>query len=241
MNRLRTNFINHNTGGEQSTRAPYRLTVSELDYVVLTRQGRIERTLDVGVHWLRPWTDQITVISALPQNLNVLGQETLTSDGATIRASVVVVLTVMDPIEVVRCGQSLEQLYLAVQLGLRNAIGSRALAEALTDREAISSEVLAAVGDEASRAGRSIETLALRDFMVPGELRRAVAEVVTARLSGQAALQRARSESAALRSLANTARLVRDNPELLQLRLIQQMETSKGNTYVIGGGPALLA
>jgi hypothetical protein len=34
--------------------------------------------------------------------------------------------------------------------------------------------------------------------------------------------------------MANAARLVSDNPALLQLRLLQQLESSTGHTVVIG-------
>jgi hypothetical protein len=70
--------------------------------------------------------------------------------------------------------------------------------------------------------------------MVPGELKRAFAGIVAARREGEAALERARGETAALRSLANAGRLVDENPGLLQLRLLQQLEASSGNTVVMG-------
>ncbi len=53
---------------------------------------------------------------------------------------------------------------------------------------------------------------------------------------GQAALERARGESAALRNLANAARLLEGNPALLNLRLMQSLSAaqSAGNTLVLG-------
>jgi len=70
--------------------------------------------------------------------------------------------------------------------------------------------------------------------MFPGELKRTFAQVVTARKDGLAALERARGETAALRNLANAAKLVDANPALLQLRLLQQIAESAGNTIVLG-------
>ncbi|MCA1706792.1 MAG: hypothetical protein LC808_27445 [Actinobacteria bacterium] len=58
-----------------------------------------------------------------------------------------------------------------------------------------------------------------------------------ARAEGLAALERARGETAALRNLANAARLCADNPALLQLRLLQQLSTGSGHTVVIGTPP----
>jgi regulator of protease activity HflC (stomatin/prohibitin superfamily) len=72
--------------------------------------------------------------------------------------------------------------------------------------------------------------------MLPGELKRAFAEVLKARQEGQAALERARGESAALRNLANAARLLENNPALHNLRLLQSITAagSAGNTLVMG-------
>jgi len=51
---------------------------------------------------------------------------------------------------------------------------------------------------------------------------------------GLAALEKARGETAALRNLANAARLVEDNPALMQLRLLQSLGETSGNTVVLG-------
>ena len=87
--------------------------------------------------------------------------------------------------------------------------------------------------------GITIEQLELKDIVLPAELKRAQAEVLVARAQGLAALERARGETAALRNLANAARLVADNPALLDLRLLQQLATTSGHTVVIGSGPVL--
>lgn len=53
---------------------------------------------------------------------------------------------------------------------------------------------------------------------------------------GQAALERARGESAALRNLANAARVLEDNPALMNLRLMQSLSAAQNadNTLVLG-------
>jgi regulator of protease activity HflC (stomatin/prohibitin superfamily) len=208
--------------------------ISELEHVVLVRRGKIEHVLPVGSHWLRPRIDRVMRFSALPTIMNVQGQETPTADGATVRASIAVVLLVTDPIVVAQSGMNQETLYLAAQLALRTAVSNRDLERVLVEREAIAGELLTECVPAAEALGLEITSIAIRDLVLPGDLKRAVAEIISAKLSGQANLERARGEAAAMRSLANTARLAKDNPELLALRLIQQMENSNGNTYVVG-------
>src|SRR4051812_36268942 len=74
----------------------------------------------------------------------------------------------------------------------------------------------------------------VRDVMVPSELKRAFAGIVAARREGEAAVERARGETAALRGLANAGRMLEDSPGLLQLRILQQLGASSGNSIVLG-------
>jgi regulator of protease activity HflC (stomatin/prohibitin superfamily) len=88
----------------------------------------------------------------------------------------------------------------------------------------------------AVRAGLAVDALALRDVVVPNEIRRAAAAVVTARSEGLAALERARAEVAATRALANAAKMVETHPGLLQLRTLQAVEAG-GATVVLSAEP----
>ena len=54
---------------------------------------------------------------------------------------------------------------------------------------------------------------------------------------GLAALEKARGETAASRNLANAAKMVKDNPALLQLRVLQTLEVGRGNSIVLGFPP----
>lgn len=54
------------------------------------------------------------------------------------------------------------------------------------------------------------------------------------RKEGLAALERARGETAALRNLANAARMIENNPALMQVRLLQHLSETPGNTLILG-------
>ena len=73
--------------------------------------------------------------------------------------------------------------------------------------------------------------------MFPGELRKIFSEVVKAQKEGQAALERARGETASLRNLANAARMIEGSPGLMNLRVLQTIANAAGgagNTFVMG-------
>ena len=72
--------------------------------------------------------------------------------------------------------------------------------------------------------------------MFPADLKRAFADVLKAKQEGHSALERARGESAALRNLANAARVLEGNPALMNLRLMQSLSAAQnaGSTLVLG-------
>ena len=218
---------------------PSSVTIEETEHAVLITDGRIERVIETGVARIRPRRDRIVRLSAVEQLVIIPGQEILTGDGAGIRATLAASVTIVDPVLVVRRGGWRDSLYLEAQLALRNLVAGLTLEGLLAARNQLDTDLKMAVAANVGALGVELGSIAVRDLIVPGELKRSVAEVVAARLSGQAALERARGETAALRSLANAAKAAVDNPALLQLRLIQQMEQSNGNTYVLGSGPLL--
>jgi len=127
-------------------------------------------------------------------------------------------------------------LHNQVQLALRAVVGELAVETLVTQRPRVAAKLLVLVQPEAAKFGVQVHAVELKDLMYPAELKRAFAESLKARQEGQAALERARGESAALRNLANAARVLEGNPELLNLRLLQSITAaqSAGNTLVLG-------
>jgi regulator of protease activity HflC (stomatin/prohibitin superfamily) len=75
---------------------------------------------------------------------------------------------------------------LAGRGALRAAVGARTLEQLVAEREALNVELAAAVAPAADRLGVTAGQVAVRDVMLPAELRRAAAEVVLARQRGLA-------------------------------------------------------
>ncbi|MDH3704986.1 MAG: slipin family protein [Acidimicrobiia bacterium] len=217
-----------------SQRPPRRVLVTELYHAVRLRNGKLDQVLPPGRHRMSRRRDRVWYELATDQVLTVPSQEVITGDGATVRATVALVVQVTDPVLAMRAGDWRSALHLDVQLALRQAVTSTTLDQLLAERSTLDAGLLAAATERAAELGVTVKKLALRDLVVPGDLKRVLADVVEARLMGQASLERARGETAALRSLANAAGLVRDNPSLFQLRLLQQIEASEGHTFVIG-------
>lgn len=222
-----------------SVKPPFRMLVSELEHVVLLRDGRITRVLEPGRHRLRRSRDRLWIETATSQALVIPSQEVMTSDGASVRATVTSLVQVASPVVAVRAGDWRSRWYLDVQQALRKAVTVAPLDELVSDRSALDERLEVGLRPAAAELGLELKGLALRDLVVLGEPRRQMAEVVAARLAGQASLERARGETAALRSLANAAALIRDNPALYKLRLLQELTASSGNTFILDTEPPI--
>lgn len=127
-------------------------------------------------------------------------------------------------------------LYNIAQLALRNVVSGIAAEALLMQRLDIAPQLLARVQPDTAKIGIIVHAVDVKDVMLPAELKRAYGDVLKAKQEGQAALERARGESAALRNLANAARVLEGNPALMNLRVLQSLATAQnsGNTLVFG-------
>jgi regulator of protease activity HflC (stomatin/prohibitin superfamily) len=215
-----------------------RVVVHDYERGLRYQNGRFTGLLDPGAYTaVRPFTE-IRVLDVRPNWLLVEGQEVPTVDGVPVKVSLAARTVVGDAVTTVTADQDHRRaLYLVLQLALRDAVARRSVEAALAERVAIGQEVLDRCSAEATALGLELLAVAVRDVMVPGELKRAYASVITASKEGEAALERARGETASLRNLANVGRLLDDNPGLLRLRALQQVGGSTGNTLMLGLDP----
>ena len=204
---------------------------------LLYHRGKFIQRLDAGryVRWGRLWTIQPADLRKT--TLTVAGQEVLTADNVGLKLSVLVSYQVTDPVKAAHEAQHWpSDLHHLAQLAVRMVIGAVPVETLLTQRATLAPQLLALVQPEAAKLGLTVQAVEVKDVMFPAELKRAFADVLKAKQEGQAALERARGESAALRNLANAARVLDGNPALMNLRLMQTLSAAQGagNTLVLG-------
>src|SRR4029077_10335417 len=80
-----------------------------------------------------------------------------------------------------------------------------------------------------AETGIEVTELGVKDVILPGEIRELVNKVVEAERTAKANLIRRQEETAATRSLLNTAKLMEDNPLLLRLKELESLERRPSN------------
>jgi regulator of protease activity HflC (stomatin/prohibitin superfamily) len=201
------------------------------------RYGAFRRLIAPGRHvfWGFGWT--LNTMDLRKASTLIPGQDVLTADNIGVKLSQIVTYQVVEPVKAAHDTQNwLGDLYNAAQIGLRAVVGGVAAEALLNQRLEMGAQLLARVRPEMIKIGIDVLAVELKDVMLPADLKRAFTEVLKAKQEGQAALERARGESASLRNLANAARVLEGNPALMNLRLMQSLTAAQnaGNTLVLG-------
>lgn len=202
--------------------------------------GRHQGELEPGVHafWRGEGEVQVKNVDLRQQSLDVAGQEILTADRVTLRLNTVVVYRVVDAVKAATVVESFEQaLYRQAQLALRAVVGTRELDALLAEKDGVARELAALVGERAAELGLAVESLGIRDVILPGEMKEILNRVTEARKAAEAAVFTRREETAAMRSQANTARIFESNPTLMRLKELEVLEkvAAKANLSVVLG------
>lgn len=200
------------------------ITVQPWTVALERRDGHPTVVLAAGRHRSRARASY-DVVDLREQITGLATQEVPTSDGMTVKVSVALRWRVADPVAFSeRAVDPVAAVYLAVQVALRELVATLPAEEvaAAVRTEAVV-RLVGAVRPVADRVGIDVLGIDVKDVVLPVELRQARAELVIGRHRAQAKLDEARAETAALRSLANGAKLLADNPALARLRLIQAL------------------
>ncbi len=204
---------------------------------LLYHKGKFVETLGAGRHvrWGRFFSPCLQDLRKT--SLLVAGQDVLTADNVGLKLSLLVSYQVTDPAKAAHETQNWQgDLYNVAQLALRAVVSGVAVEALLNQPLEIGAQLLARAQPEAANIGINVNAVEVKDVMFPADLKRAFADVLKAKQEGQAALERARGESASLRNLANAARVLEGNPALMNLRLMQSLTAAQGagNTLVLG-------
>ncbi len=209
------------------------------------KNGQFVETIAAGKRRLWGRGHRVVVYDNRIAELVVPSQELLTADSATLKLTAVAQWRIADALKFHSAAEDARQaLHTRVQLALRRVIGDLDL-DAIMARKAGFGEVLLdCVRDAAATdLGVEVKAIDIRDTMLGSELKSVYAGVLSARKEALAKLEKARGEAAALRTLANAARLFEDHPGLLRLRYldtIKEAGAGYGNQLVIGVPKELL-
>ncbi|MCB1509355.1 MAG: slipin family protein [Hyphomicrobiaceae bacterium] len=202
-------------------------TVEQHEIGLLTVDGEFVESLKPGRHafWAVGRKVKVAKVDMRPTPIEVTAQEILTKDRVGIRVTLTAFYKVVDPVKAAIETNGVENtLYRLVQFAIREAVATRTLDDILAARDTIDQEVRSFVTQRAEALGVVVGEIGVKDVILPGDVRELLNMVVEAERVAKANLIRRQEETAATRSLLNTARLMDDNPLLLRLKELEALE-----------------
>jgi regulator of protease activity HflC (stomatin/prohibitin superfamily) len=208
------------------------------------KDGRYEAMLAPGAYafWKGVGKARVLHVDLRELVVDVGGQDIMTADKVTLRLNAVVTYKVADPVKAVTTVEDYGQaLYREAQLALRAVVGTRELDVLLGDKDAVARELDGIVRARVAGFGVEVVALGIRDVILPGEMKDLMNKVTEAKKAAEAALITRREETAAMRSQANTARILEASPTLMRLRELEVLEkvSEKANLTVVLGEKGL--
>lgn len=203
-------------------------SVIERNHVgVLFQDGRYVDTLAPGLYafWLDVADAKLVEVDMRETMIDVSGQELMTADKVTLRLNAVVNYRIVDARKAIAAADDVRQaLYREAQLAVRAIVGVRELDAFLADKDVMAREVEKQLMDRARELGLEIVSVGVRDVILPGDMKELMNKVTEAKKGAEANLIARREETAAMRSQANTAKLLENNPILMRLRELEILE-----------------
>ncbi|MBS9781022.1 MAG: slipin family protein [Gammaproteobacteria bacterium] len=199
------------------------------------------QTLATGEYawWTLGSSVNIEAVDMRLQNMEISGQEILTQDRVSIRLNLLSTWQVEDAEKLVLNVKNYSDfLYREMQLALRTVVATKTLDELLADKNLLNSEVKDIVEPIAKAQGISVQSVGVKDVILPGEMKDILSKVVEAQKTAEANIIKRREETQATRSLHNTAKVMENNPVLLRLKELESLEkiTSQIKELKVYGG-----
>ncbi|MDO4682469.1 MAG: slipin family protein [Lautropia sp.] len=194
---------------------------------LLRVDGVLQPLLSTGVHgfWRFGPDVSIEVVDLRTQTTEVGGQEILSRDKVSLRLNLLAGWRYQDVARAfAQWPQPADQVYRELQFALRAVVGAQTLDGLLSDKAQMDAALMVQVGPRLAAHGIVLESVGVKDIILPGEMRTLLAKVVEAEKAAQANLIRRREETAATRSLLNTAKVMEDNPVALRMKELETLE-----------------
>jgi regulator of protease activity HflC (stomatin/prohibitin superfamily) len=201
----------------------------------------VQKVLEPGRYyfWKGPVNINVKNMDLRQQQLDMTGQEIMTEDKITLRLNFVCHYRITDPLKVTGIKSLEEQLYILLQLILREYVGALKLDELLQKKHELGSFVLQMLKEKSDSFGVEFIFAGVKDIILPGDIKEILNTVLIAEKKAQANVITRREEIASTRSLLNTAKLMEENRTLYRLKELEYLEKiceKIGNVSLTGGG-----
>lgn len=198
---------------------------SQWQKVVVLRLGKFRGLKGPGLFWIIPIVDTVpTWIDHRVMVTPFAAQKTLTKDTVPVDVDAVLFWVVWDA---EKAALEVEDYRAAVdwaaQTALRDIIGKKMLADILVGRSAIDKELQAVIDERTTPWGVTVQSVEIRDIVIPQDLEDAMSRQAQAERERQARVILGESEKQIAASFSEASQAYINNPTALHLRAMNML------------------
>lgn len=207
--------------------------------------GQLDAVLPPGRHaaWTALREVTLTAVDLRERIVSISNQEVMSRDKVSLRLNASITIKVADAARLARTAKDADAaLYLSAQLALRDAVATHTLDELLSQRSLLTDAIMPTLIARADALGLAVVDVGVKDLILPGEMRTLLNRVIEAQKDAEANVIARREETAATRSMAQTAKVLSENPLLMRLKELEaykDLATRVGTLHVVLGDGAL--
>lgn len=210
--------------------------VNQYERGIVFTTGKFSRMWDPGWHLLIPVFQRLIKIDIRVKTVDIPDQEAITKDNIPVKIDAVLYFKVIDAAKaVIEVENFLYAVSLLAQTTMRNTVGEVTLDELLGQKHAISQKIKEAVDKVSDAWGVDVQSVELKDIVLPESLRRTIMKVAEAQREKQAIIINSEGELAASENISKAAMMLGKTPGALHLRTLQSindLSSDQSNTTV---------
>lgn len=205
---------------------------------VILRLGKFHRVAGPGSFWVIPLVDRIAAWVDHRMMVTPFGAEkTLTRDTVPVNVDAVLFWVVWDATKAALEVKNYRMaIAWAAQTALRDIIGKMDLADILVGREKIDAELQQIIDHRTTPWGITVESVEIRDVVIPEALEDALSRQAQAERERQARIILGQAEQQIAQSFVEAARQYEDHPMAFRLRtlnMIMEGVKERGSLVVV--------
>lgn len=210
--------------------------IDQYERGIVFTMGKYKRMWDPGWHLLIPVFQKLVKVDIRVKAVDVPDQEAITKDNIPIRINAVIYFRVSDAAKAVIAVENF--MYAVGQLAqttMRNAVGEVTLDELLAKKADVSQRIRLVVDKTSEEWGIDVQSVELKDIVLPESLKRTIAKVAEAQREKQSVIISSEGELAASENVAKAAAMLAATPGALHLRTLQSINdisSDQSNTTV---------
>ncbi|MEO8484481.1 MAG: slipin family protein [Acidobacteriota bacterium] len=199
--------------------------ISQWERGILLRLGRYVGLRGPGLFFIVPFIDRISAyVDQRVVTTGFAAEQTLTADTVPVNVDAVLFWMVHNPERAALEVQDYQEaVSWAAQTALRDIIGRTSLTDLLRGRERIEQELQALIDSRSTAWGVTVQSVEMRDIVIPASLQDAMSREAQASREKQARVILGQAEVEIAKSFEEAARSYQNNPTALHLRAMNML------------------